>query len=65
MNTTKTYTYKKFGVDRYEVLRDGVSIGFIDKGWSRLGGEGWQCKAGGKSHKNRDAAARDLWNRVK
>jgi hypothetical protein len=57
------FTYHKINEEEYEVSEDGVVLGNIVKGWTRIGGVGWVVMGQphiGTSHKTREQAARSM-----
>jgi hypothetical protein len=48
----------------YEVLLGGKVVGQVWKGWSRLGGQGWQTRHGGGSSRTRHTAVKNALHRI-
>jgi hypothetical protein len=57
-----TITYIKTGEQKYDVLINGIRIGYVTKGWTRMGGWGWLPSTSlcGHTRANRGLAVKDL-----
>jgi len=53
-------TFKREKDDSYRVLVNGTDIGWVAKGWHRVGGQGWVNKFQNRSFPTRRAAAQSL-----